>query len=654
MRVALVFPPFEDKRDRSAYYVAPPLGLLLIAACLEKAGHQVSVHDFVFDLKTGRLTAGPRIYRDCAESIAVRGPDCVCISTQCTTNPGALNICRHIKELDPNCRTLLGGHDVSFISHSYLDRFPFVDFVLTGEAEHTTTMLIAALADSSDLDSVPGLAWRSSDGSIHRNQGSRIYDNLDNLPEPAYHLVAPLDEYFAHSRRPTILIDSGRGCAFKCEFCQTTLLTGDGKIRYRSIPSLLAELSRYKERHGFYEAYFVHDLFTAKRSFVEDFCKAMIEAELDISWQCRCRVDQVDQALLALMRRAGCRMLLYGIESGAESTLILMNKNLRRSARSEVFERVRQTVDSGIFPSLSMVVGTPEESLRDLNATMKLASEFITLGNVNAFIQLMSPLPGTALANRLVHRMEYRGQTAPNAFNQGIEFDGGRRVREDEALIAENPDIFQSFQCVTPNHGDLALCIDITIAYCKLLEVYNRSFRALTEARQIGHLDLFCEFREWHLRVHACDSFYGLADSEVWDRFHEFFKSHISGRNAQYLRDVLAFDVMLQTISTAPPLDAGCTERKGSRFRLRSAARLITTPKSVIAGVPPSALEEVGRYLVFATRDRIHTMELPGPMYEALEVLAEMAELDAKPELYDTLRRAVGSLEQFQVFEDIL
>jgi hypothetical protein len=94
VRWSLVYPPFEDKRDRSAYYVAPPLGLLSVAAYLEAAGHDIAVEDFVFRLNTGGVRAGTGLYRDCAERVLATDPDVVGFGTQCSTGPGSISLAR--------------------------------------------------------------------------------------------------------------------------------------------------------------------------------------------------------------------------------------------------------------------------------------------------------------------------------------------------------------------------------------------------------------------------------------------------------------------------------------------------------------------------------------------------------------------------------
>lgn len=624
MKWSLVYPPFDDKRDRSASYVAPPLGLLSIASYLEAEGDEVVIEDFVLKLKSGEIPSDSRIYDACTERILSTNPDVVGFGTQCSTGPTSINIARRIKKIRPDVAVVLGGHDVSFLGPQYLNAFPFVDAVLGGEAELTAPKLSRALGGSGEWNAVPGLSWRER-GQVRWRGGEERVGDLDTLLPFAYHLVDGLETYFRYSQVPTILIDSGRGCAFNCEFCQTTLLNGR-KVRYRNVASIIHELRGYRERFGTFEAYFVHDLFTARRAFVEELCEAMIDAELDLPWQCRCRIDEVDEKLLSLMNRARCHRLLYGIESGSEETLARMNKRLRRGVAEETTERVRWTVENGIFPSLSMVVGTPEETLADLEATMNLAARFLQIGSVNSFIQLMSPLPGTALAERLAGRFEYRGDDAPTAFSQGIEFEDGRRLAEDEELVASLPDIFQSFQVVTPDHGDLGLCVDVSLGYCKLLEVYGWSYAGLVERLGTGYLDLFIRFRD-HLveqRRTGRPGLVGIRDAEIWDGFVGFADEILRECDAPtQLWDTFHFERLVHEISVAPPVAPPAEAQPPGPFRLHDAARLFRST----SGLP----WEAGRadagpqaFLLFMSRDRLKIVRLDENLAKAFELLGRL------------------------------
>lgn len=651
LKVALVCPPFDDKRDRSAYYLAPPLGLLYIAAYLMDAGHTVEVYDQVFDLKTGKLKATERLYLDSAESILESNPDVIAFSTQCSTSPGAINISRHIKAIKPEAVIVLGGHDVSFLAESYLNKFPFIDYVLCGEAEITTPKLLESIQGKKSPNTVAGLAYRDQKtNSVHMVGGEERIANLDDLLKPRYDLVPPIKEYFEASERPTMLIDSGRGCAYACEFCQTTLLNGQ-KVRYRSVTSIIAELKEYQNRYGQFEAYFIHDLFTARRSFVEELCHQLIKEQIDITWQCRCRVDHMDEGLLNLMSRAGCRMLLYGIESGDEETLKAMNKLRRTRQTLTTEELVRATVKAELFPSLSMVVGIPEETLEGLNSTMALAQRMLEIGSVNAFIQLMSPLPGTVLAKRTEHRFEYMGNSSPSAFSQGIEFLDGERLPEDEQLIKNHPDIFMSFQIVKPDHGDIELCIDVSLAFCKLLEVYNYSFESLRKYLNLSHLELFSQYRRFVLSKLCAKNMYGLKDADFWRFFqkfvHELRKTH---QLPQHTSELLRYEILINDIAVASPVSGDRAQIGMQPFRLAEAAQVFT-PKvdlpeiEAICGAP---------MLLYMTSHRLKLLSLPAHLSEALSILHELnskQDEDEDERHFKKLSAILTPLNPYGVFE---
>jgi radical SAM superfamily enzyme YgiQ (UPF0313 family) len=455
---------------------------------LKQAGLGVNLKDYVHRLRTDESFAGRQIYHDIAAEILDEEPDLVAFGCQCVTGPGVLQVAGQIKLQRPDTYVLLGGHDVSHIPQRYMEAFPQIDGILCGECELSMKPLAEALNGQRSFGQVDGLVWRGSDGIRTNAPAQRIAD-LDDLLPLDYSIAPPLESYFSHSLMPTILVDSGRGCAFACDFCQATLLTGR-KVRYRSVPSLLTELAAWERVNSNIEIYFVHDLFTARRSFVEDFCRQKLAAGVHLTWTCRARVDEVDDKLLTLMAAAGCVRLLYGIESGSDQALKAVHKQQRRSHNS-VMANVRNTVHVGIMPSLSMITGTPEESRSDLESTMHLASDFMLLGPVRSFIQLMSPLPGTSLTKRLEGRLIYENGQYPTAFSQGIEFDSGRVLATDEAYIRDYPNVFQSFYNVIPAHGRLDLSSDVARYYCKLLESYNRSFRHLAQFLEANYLDLF-------------------------------------------------------------------------------------------------------------------------------------------------------------------
>jgi radical SAM superfamily enzyme YgiQ (UPF0313 family) len=102
-----------------------------------------------------------------------------------------------------------------------------------------------------------------------------------------------------------------------------------------------------------------YDQFTANRAFVEAFCERVIGAGLNhVPWYCISRLDTVDGALLGLMRKAGCESMCYGIDSGSKRTLAFIRKQVRKE---DLYKRVVETAENGLIPTLSFVIGFPEE-----------------------------------------------------------------------------------------------------------------------------------------------------------------------------------------------------------------------------------------------------------------------------------------------------
>jgi hypothetical protein len=195
------------------------------------------------------------------------------------------------------------------------------------------------------------------------------------------------------------------------------------------------------ERFGAECLVLAYDQFTADRRFVEAFCQAVLAAGLQqLPWYCISRLDSVDAPLLALMREAGCESLCYGIDSGSPRTLAFIGKEIDAGILGQ---RVRETTATGIVPTLSFVIGFPEEERSDLDATLQLALMAAAQGDVNPLVQLPTVLAGTGLADRYGAKLVREVDTY---FSLGLEFDGGvRRLPDDEQLIDSDPPLFSSF-----------------------------------------------------------------------------------------------------------------------------------------------------------------------------------------------------------------
>jgi radical SAM superfamily enzyme YgiQ (UPF0313 family) len=485
MQIVFVFPPFYHP----SMYNLPPLGLLNLAATLRQSPHRPVILDFVFALRDGSLQTGRDLYDDCARRIAAEAPDLVAFSAQCTTYPPTVAIARRVRELLPAVRIVVGGHNASFVDTATLERCPWIDAVIRGEGEVTFGELVTAWAEGRDAAQVAGVTWRAA-GGIVRNPERELIADLDRLPLPDYGLLPPLAAYRESCGLPRsiAILEIGRGCPHHCVYCSEASFWRR-RTRTFSIDRLVHEMRGLRDGHGAECFLLAYDQFTADRRFVESFCTRLLDEGLQSTpWYCISRLDTVDAALLGLMRQAGCESMCYGIDSGSPRTLAFIRKQIDPAI---LLERVRTTTAQGMVPTLSFVIGFPEESREDIEATLELALRSAATGNINPLLQMPTVLPGTELHQRYAGRLVREVDTY---FALGIEFADGRRLAEDEARIDADPQLYSSFYNLPCDALPLAELDRLARFFPLLVQFYPRSSLLLSRTLARPLAALFSDF----------------------------------------------------------------------------------------------------------------------------------------------------------------
>ncbi|MDO3378924.1 B12-binding domain-containing radical SAM protein [Geoalkalibacter halelectricus] len=488
MKVSLVFPPFHHP----ALYNLPPLGLINLATVARLAGHEAQVIDLILELREGQLPGGQSLYRACAERIAAAKPEVVAFGAQCTTYPPTVHIAREVRRLVPEARIVLGGHNASFVARQTLESFSWIDAVVRGEGEETFGELLDVWARAGTPGGVAGLSWRSG-GMIHENPDRPLLDDLNVLPLPDYSLAPALERYrrACGLSRAIAILEVGRGCPHRCVYCSESALWRR-RCRTFAVERLVEEMTRLRDLQGAECFLLAYDQFTAERQFVENFCRQVMDAGLHrLGWYCISRLDTVDADLLRLMRAAGCESLCYGIDSGSARTLAFIRKQIDPG---QLGQRVRETTAAGIVPTLSFVVGFPEEERVDIDATLLLALQTGIEGNSNPLMQIPTVLPGTELHARYGPRLV---REVDSYFAQGIEFDAGRRCREDEELIDSDPLLFSSFYNLPSRALPLPELELLAAEFPVIVNLYPKTFRILCAALETPPSILFVRLRSF-------------------------------------------------------------------------------------------------------------------------------------------------------------
>lgn len=438
MRVCLVSAPtvaeFGDPRPLAEEPVPRfPLGVLSLASSLEATGLRPEVVD-LDDLYGARIASGAGrdgFARDAASRLARAGADVYGFSTICSSYPLTLRIAAALKDERPGCRIVLGGPQASVTAEETLEAFRAVDAVVRGEGEATLPALLDALSRSDDPATVPGITYRSANG-VSSTIDAPPLATLDSLPLPAFRL-------HPRAKRPFAMpLEAGRGCPFGCSFCSTSRFFGR-RFRMKSPARIVEEMLALRELHGVRRFELVHDNFTVDRRRVVEFCDAISSARAGLRWSCSSRTDTLDEDLVELMWKAGCRGIFFGIESGSSAMQTAMGKRLDLAGARDLLRRVSRR---GLNGTLSFIVGFPDETRQDLRETVAFFVESLRRDHLEPQISLLSPLQGTPIQEK--HREELiRDEIVSDIALQGDALD-----RADEELIGRHPGIFSSFYSV--------------------------------------------------------------------------------------------------------------------------------------------------------------------------------------------------------------
>jgi radical SAM superfamily enzyme YgiQ (UPF0313 family) len=338
---------------------------------------------------------------------------------------------------------VLGGPQASVVAEESMAAFPWIDYVIRGEAENAIINLVQVVAEEMKPREASSLTYRSNGRPLSTPLGPLLHD-LDSLPLPDYRAYPLFDEALIRGddavRDWVIPLEAGRGCPYGCSFCSTSAFW---RRRHRQkTPRLLAEQTRtLVRRYEVKNVSLVQDLFTVDRDWLIAFLRAM-EASDGANWGCSLRPDSVDAQTLADMHKAGCRYIFFGVESGSQRVQNLLQKNLDLARACRTIEAA---VAYGIGVVTSFIVGFPWETAQDLQETLSLHQHFLSIGVAKSHISVLTPVPKTQITTRCASGLTLA--PVPSSLSRGLE---DFRNAEMERMIREYPQIFSSFYYVKP------------------------------------------------------------------------------------------------------------------------------------------------------------------------------------------------------------
>lgn len=337
------------------------------------------------------------------------GADLVGVYVDSLSAADACRIGQACKEV--GALTIAGGPLATLRPESLADHF---DVVFRGEAEIRFPRVAATLLEEKDtapLRAIPGLVFRSRDGDLTDTGSEWELPSLDDLPFPAWDIL-DMDRYIDlwpyldatnGKVRGTGLIGS-RGCPWKCSYCQPALNSiFGGRMRRRSVDSIIEEIRRLQERYDIGGYFFHDDTLTADRKWLTHLCERLAGLERRIQWGCNSRVDLLDDAVISMMAESGLKTVHLGIESGSAR---IRTEILAKRLGEEKIRQVVNSLDRSRVSSLGFfMLGSPTEALGEMLSTLRLAW---SLKLREATFSLVSVLPETQLAGLVLHHPKTR------------------------------------------------------------------------------------------------------------------------------------------------------------------------------------------------------------------------------------------------------
>ena len=344
----------------------------------------------------------------CMSSVAWSHYDIIGFTTMFEQNLASLNLARCIKARFPDKTLVFGGANCDDEMGLELHRrFPFIDYVCSGEADYSFPELVRRIENREDLNGIPGLIFRR-DGESMPNEGNPIVCDMDGLPYPDY------DDYFSQLARTDsagticyeIHMESSRGCWWgakaRCRFCGLNgrSLSFRKKSRERVLEELRYLVGTYVRKHDLSLISMVDNILdmNAFRGFLQDLKENRLPVKLFFEAKANLNAQQVQ-----LLHDAGVAWIQPGIESLNSHVLQLMGKGVSALQNVRLLKCCEQF---GVYPTWNIIYHTPGETADDYDQMVALIAKLTHLTPPEGFIPLCLQRFSTYYQNPVAYSMD--------------------------------------------------------------------------------------------------------------------------------------------------------------------------------------------------------------------------------------------------------
>lgn len=405
--VLLINPPSRNMKEKYEH-----LGLMYIAAVLRKNGIRVKIDDIpLYDLDPNIVVSDIKIEKPKIIGVSVPFQDSAKEAFEFIENIRKSGFLEHIS---------IGGIYPTFSYEEIMNLYPSIDSVVIGEGELTFLELTKKILNDENWKDVIGIAYHEGNG-IKLNEKRPLIEDIDSFPFPERDTL------------PIVLLKSGfasiltsRGCYGRCSFCSVGPFFSQfgPKYRLRSTENVLEEIDLL------YNKYNVRNLFFNDAEFIGGkgrgyerawkLAEELIARNYDLHFSIQCRVNDVDEELFTLLKKAGLRRVFLGVESGSQTILDRFNKD---ATVEENIKALKILNKLELYISMGFIMFDPHINYKELNdniAFINNASKLIGKDRLNYYpISKLLPLAGTQVESEMKKSGRYKG----NTLNYSYDFD---------------------------------------------------------------------------------------------------------------------------------------------------------------------------------------------------------------------------------------
>lgn len=365
--IVWVSPPLRSRDiygvDFEAGSKTPPLNLATLAAITRAQGYPTEIIDAEFLGWNAHETA---------EVILKKGFKYVAITAVTMSINKAAELAQILKQRSNEVVTLIGGVHLTAVPKETMERFPQFDIGVIMEGDLTVPELLERHNGGAGLAGVRGIIYRENGGLVI-TENRPFLKELDSLPMPAWDLLPHLSSYFRGpsyclDKLPMGLLITSRGCPAQCNFCDRSV--SGNHFRAYSAKYVLDMIREQYYKYGIRGMHIIDSNFILHKKRIAEICELLEKEHLDFSFSCLGRVSLVSPDILKMLKKAGCWRIDYGMESGSQKVLNVIEKGIS-------LEQIRRAVvwakEAGLKVRGFFMLGNPSDTKETIRETIDFA-----------------------------------------------------------------------------------------------------------------------------------------------------------------------------------------------------------------------------------------------------------------------------------------